>query len=218
MAIIKPNIIGGISGKVDDKIVRRRYGKYVLYSKPLSYNISYSSASIQNRSKFAETVKFARLLNSIPEIAEIWKSSKIKGVNSYQKIIKHNTKLTSKHGISSFNTITPPGLFALPESIFIDENRLTIRSTIEKDICHSSITLFTLSYVHLNKEKFSFILKSSEIKIINEGCVEAKMNMSEEESNKLKRFDKAIFLSSFVTSKSKDFWTNTFSFELDPLG
>jgi hypothetical protein len=215
MAIIKPNIIGGISGKIDDKIVRHRYGKYVLYSKPISYNISQSLASVQNRSKFGETVKFARLLNSIPEIVFAWKSSKIRGINPYQKIIKHNVKLTAENGICGRNIITPSGIFASPKSIILDNSRLRIQATVEKDFIYHSAVLFTFVYLYKNDKNFSIILKTGEINIISESCIEAIIMLSEDECNKLKIFDKAVLLSAFMVDKKKIFWTNTFSFELD---
>ena len=92
MVIIKRNVLGSISVKIDNVIVRQRYGKEILYHRPGNYNISYSEKAVAGHKKFGNTVKLAHLINSNPDLSAVWKTAKCKGINSYQKIIKNNSR------------------------------------------------------------------------------------------------------------------------------
>ncbi len=69
MAISKLITLGQITGKLENTVTQFRYGKCVVYTKPENYNISNSEKAVKSRSRFAYTVRFARLINSKPELS-----------------------------------------------------------------------------------------------------------------------------------------------------
>jgi len=125
MATRKISVVGQISGKLGNTVTRYRNGKYIVYSKPDNYNISYSLQAVSGRTKFANTVKLAKLLNSVPAISAVWKSAKFEGTNAYQKIIKHNSKYISPEGITKENIITLPRFLCIGKEII--ENSIVLK-------------------------------------------------------------------------------------------
>lgn len=110
MAIIRKSIIGTLKGSLSNIVFRERNGKIVAYTKPTKQRISKSEAAVKARNKFGLTVVFAREINSNETLAKIWEKLRVKATNSYQKIIKINSKLTDSNSLSLKNKITPDGL------------------------------------------------------------------------------------------------------------
>ncbi len=109
MAIVRKNILGTLHGSVTDVIYRVRNGKLVAYSRPAKQKISKSKAAISARNKFALTVALAKEINNNSTLSMIWKQSKIKATNAYQKLIKYNSLLTDSDSLTLKNAITPDG-------------------------------------------------------------------------------------------------------------
>lgn len=110
MANVKKSIIGSLQGSLSNIVFRERNGKVVAYTKPSKQRISKSEAAVKARNKFGLTVAFAKEINSNEILAKIWVQLKVKATNSYQKIIKINSKLTDSNSLSLKNKITPDGL------------------------------------------------------------------------------------------------------------
>lgn len=110
MATLRKSIIGTLKGSLSNIVFRERNGKVVAYTKPSKQRISKSEAAVKARNKFGLTVVFAREINSNETLAKIWEQLKVKATNSYQKIIKINSKLTDSNSLSLKNKITPDGL------------------------------------------------------------------------------------------------------------
>lgn len=108
MAVIIRRIFGNPSGKFGQSIFRNRYGKIVAYSKPANQRVSKSEAAKEARKQFALTVAFAKIINGMSVLSEVWRNAKMPGTSAYHKIIKHNNSLTSGKGLTIKNIITPP--------------------------------------------------------------------------------------------------------------
>lgn len=110
MAITRKSIIGTLKGSLSNIVFRERNGKVVAYIKPAKQRISKSEAAVKARNKFGLTVVFAKEINSNETLAKIWEQLRVKATNTYQKIIKVNSKLTDSKSLSIKNKITPDGL------------------------------------------------------------------------------------------------------------
>jgi hypothetical protein len=126
MAILIKKIFGNLSGALGDSVFRNRYGKVVAYSRPSKQRISKSVASKKARKQFALTVVFAKKINSLPALAEIWRKAKISGTSSYHRIIKYNNKLTSVGCLTVNNIIVPQGSCAAVTDINRIDDTITI--------------------------------------------------------------------------------------------
>lgn len=151
MAIIKKNIIGALQGKLTDVIFRNRNGKLVAYTRPSKQKISKSKAAILARNKFAITVNLARVINSDELLSKIWKKSKIKAVNSYQKIIKQNSTLANNNCLSMKNLIVPEGIRINNLQVNYADNQVEI--VIDCDQLNSTLlkSNFLYALIHLWK-------------------------------------------------------------------
>ena len=216
MATRKTSVVGQISGKLGNTVTRYRNGKYIVYSKPDNYNISYSDKAVNGRSKFANTVKMAKLLNSVPEISKVWKSAKINGTNAYQKIIKHNSKFISPEGITAKNIITPSGFFISAKEIIFDEDNIVLRCLVEKEFPVMQAQTYMLLSLRISKNEELFVLLSDKIKSIDSEYVELSFSISKYENKKLFSAQKAIVLVAFISLTPQIRWANTISFEYDP--
>src|SRR5690606_40514816 len=105
MAIVNRSLIYP-SGQAGDYIFRVRNGKLVMYRRPVKQKVSRSPKAEAARNSFAVTVKFAVCINSFPYLKNIWKKSKVKGTNQFQKIIKQNAKMIKSYSISEIYIIT----------------------------------------------------------------------------------------------------------------
>ena len=216
MAFLTKNVFGDISGKVGNTVVRIRYGKEVVYSKPSITNISYSDKAVAGRAKFAHTVKLARLINSNPDLSTIWKSAKIKGTNAYQKIIKHNAGFTTPEGLTINNIISPPGLEIFKSSLIVDENFIKLESEVELKSNFSLTTAYML-FVPLNVTgEYPFLIPSS-ASFIEGNKVQCKFQLEKNQSKIFLASNIIVLLITFIfkdNSGKINCWSDTINFLL----
>ncbi|MCL4547860.1 MAG: hypothetical protein M1495_04750 [Bacteroidetes bacterium] len=215
MAFRKNNPLGPVSGKIGETVSRIRYGKEVVYSKPASYHISYSPSAVSGRSKFANAVKLAGLVNSVPELSLVWKIAKIKGTNSYQKIIKHNTKLVSDYGLTLKNIITPPLALVEGHSITLDGNKIILEFKVDKSFPNPPLILLTLISFQNETQNEMFIVRSDELEKIDNGYLRGVLSLSAEALDKTTGLNNAILLSAFLSASGTICWSSTIPFELN---
>ncbi len=218
MAFRKNNPLGPISGKIGNTVSRMRYGKEVVYTKPGSYKISYSDSAVSGRSKFAVTVKLAKLINSVPELAEVWKVAKLPGANSYQKLIKHNAKLVSGLGLTLKNIITPSGIGSFQNSLTWNGNEIVLKTQIAASIQNNPESFFALFYLENEKENNTLMLASKDVVLCEYNFLEGTVVLSNEEIKTIRQFEKAIILCAFTfrqIGRQSTHWTSTLSFEVD---
>lgn len=124
MAEITNSVLGLVTGKISTLVFRKMNGKNFVSVRPKKYKPCKSDVVIQSRSNFAAVINFAKNINSVPGIKEIWTNAKVKGTNSFQKIIKHNLKLVNQGTLTTANKITPDGLFLKLNSSSINDSKL----------------------------------------------------------------------------------------------
>lgn len=109
MATVTKRILVDLHGKIGDHIFQMRYGKQFSYPVPSKHKMSKSAAFKNEQSKFGLTVRFAKIINSVKELSDVWRAAAVPGVNCYQKIIKNNLSYTTKDSLTLSNIITPGG-------------------------------------------------------------------------------------------------------------
>jgi len=130
MAIVKVNpetgelnLTSDVRGKIGNVVFRQVNGKIVISAAPLPTGPSQKPGCISARRRFKNTVMFAKFLNAIPEIREVWKRAEYEGFMPYNKIIKCNVNNMEQSGPSVKNTITPPDHhFTINDVVFIEDN------------------------------------------------------------------------------------------------
>lgn len=215
MAIRKNSSLGHITGKLENTVTRCRYGKYVVYKKPSEINYSRSDAALSARSKFALTVKLAKLINSNKELNTVWKYSKLKGVNAYQKLIKHNSASISSDGLSSNCIITPEGFHMNNSWLQYDSDQLVVKTKIEFPSSKNLISFFLLIYLYNSTGRELILLSSNVVESTEDGFVIGTVLPSAEEKNIIEKYNDAIVYASFTFSKSNNkeiYWSSTQSF------
>jgi hypothetical protein len=151
MAELKSSVIGELSGTVANIIFRNRNGKTVAYSRSGNHKSSRSLKAKKAQSNFAVTVKLAKSVNSVPALKEIWTASKLPGVNSFQKLIKNNSRRVSQGSLTVSNIITPPGQFLKLNSASVDNNILYL--SFECPECaYVSFPAHLFVYIYFGKE------------------------------------------------------------------
>jgi hypothetical protein len=122
MAIIKKNILGQVTGKIGNMVIRTVNGKSVASIRPANYNASQTPQAISNRKRFAVVVNFAKYINSIPLLSQVWYCAEVKSVSAFNKILKCNLKLSGDHHPSVNNIITPPGYPVEINNVVLNKN------------------------------------------------------------------------------------------------
>lgn len=134
MARLDKSVLGFVSGKMGDVVFRRMNGKKFISLSAKKYKISQSDKAKEGRANFAALVKFAKFINSIPELKEVWSTAKIEGTNSYHRIIKYNSKLINSGKLTKANKITPDGLALRITSLLLNEaNELELDISFPQD-------------------------------------------------------------------------------------
>lgn len=174
MAEIRRKILGVISGKLADFVFRERNGKVIIYRRPARQKVSKSAAALEARKKFAITVALAKEINSKKLLSDIWKRSKVKATNAYQKIIKENSSLIYKSNLTLLNKITPDGINYNLYDIKYSKPNIEIKLEFE-EIPNSLLqvdNLFCLLYLYKEnstlkerKDKSDFTLKLFQFKL-----------------------------------------------------
>lgn len=174
MAEIRRKILGIISGKLADFVFRERNGKVFIYRRPSKQKVSKSAAALEARKKFAIIVALAKEINSKKLLSDIWKKSKVKATNAYQKIIKENSRLTYKSNLTLLNKITPDGINY--DSFDVNYSKPNIEIKLEFEGVPNSLlpvdNLFCLVYLwkenstlRERKDKSDFALKLFQFKL-----------------------------------------------------
>ncbi len=124
MAFIQENPLFAINGKIGKYVVRKFNGKKVTACRPSHYKKTKSKHALLNQDKFSLVSRFAKQINSIPTLSNIWKKSKLKGFSAYHKIIKANIKLAEANSLCVFNLIVPPTPHSFVADVSLSNDRL----------------------------------------------------------------------------------------------
>lgn len=218
MAIVKRSIIGELKGSLSGLVFRQRNGKVVAYSRPVKQKVSKSEASVNARNKFAITVALAKKINSDPLLSAIWKNSKLKATNAYQKIIKINSKLSEAGFLTLNNKITPESLIIPAIEIKFDSSGLNVKincNEIDKRLLKAPRLYYLIHYYKNSKMSGKYFLELQYLDLPD-------LSQTDEYNligivDKKKNKGNAIILFAITTQPSerkKILWSQTIGFQL----
>ena len=177
MAIVK-NFIGGLSGRVGDKIYRNFNGKIVVSSAPTKYVIPNDPESVARREKFLFISKIASAVLKNFIIKNLWAKANIKCISPYHKFIKINRPIVDNSYNVSFLRLIPNDCMNVKvsvKSILISKNEIVVEifplsnslnlSIVKAPIISVQGVLFFMNADKPNKEKFlAFPVSSDDVK------------------------------------------------------
>ena len=83
MARLDNGILGEVSGKIGNLTFRKMNGKNFVSVRPKHYYVTKKKEEVASKRRFTVLVKFAKYVNSIPLLSELWKHTDVPGTNSY---------------------------------------------------------------------------------------------------------------------------------------
>ncbi len=218
MATRKNNSLGNISGKLGNTVTRIRNGKEVVYLLPDKVNVSNSPSAKAARRKFGLKVKFAKLINSIPVLSDVWSVAQIHGSNSNQRLISHNPIPKDEMNLTMKNIITPSGDLPAPLNHSYKNNLITmeidskLRSSLPL-IIHLVLFFYELNDTQQNDYSMEYIQKLiDDTETTGNTPVSFKLNGTQKEL--FKKHNHCILYSALTSSKQKIKWSPTSSFTL----
>ena len=129
-AVKKP--LGGVRGRVGDVIYRYMNGRTFVSVYNGEVKISQTKESKNNRSKFGTVIKFAKAVNSVPDLNKVWNFSTEPGRSAYTKIFKHNYISIIPDSVSEFCKITPKGVGLFIDSFELNPDNVTVKIKIDR--------------------------------------------------------------------------------------
>lgn len=139
MAILKNSILGRVTGKLGNVVIRELNGKLVASIRPAKYKTGRSQFAKTNRNRFAVSVNFARCVNSINILKEVWRMADLEGTYAFNRILKYNIPHSKISYPSENNVITPKG-FSIEINNLVFENDCIEFILVESDISNYETT------------------------------------------------------------------------------
>lgn len=172
MATLHNAVFGSVNGKIGNAVARSVHGKDFISHRPTKYKKTKSPKAIIARSKFATNVKFAKHINSIPELSHVWKNAGLKGFDSYHRLLSYNYKYVGETSPTIDNIILPPAETYYNYNLDITENDLNIGfapdAFIQNEKYRTSLSIFAILLFNepIRKGKNNFIIKNAILKDI----------------------------------------------------
>ncbi len=130
MALVTPGLLGSLSGRLGDYVLREMGGKSFISARPKKYKKKKSKSTNSTTTIFGKLSKFASYINAFPEIKSIWKNSAPKGKRGYNYIISANQNHLHEGLFYIENFIVSGGLPINLSKFDCDFNNLTISFSI----------------------------------------------------------------------------------------
>jgi len=223
MAIVTKRILGDYHGKIGNEIFKIRYGTQFFYPAPSKHKMSKSAAFKNEQSKFGLTVRFAKIINSVEELSNLWRVSNLPGVNCYQKMIKNNLAYSQKDRLTTNNIITPAGIvYPSISGITFGNNTIKFSVTLKDGVSrnfysqpHKFISiLFLYEPKNLLISKYILIVFQKEFNSQSSDTFEVELAGNSAPITKYKRgllFSAAVLVQ---VTKTKNYWTSTVASEI----
>ena len=225
MAIVKKQFFGQVTGKIGDVVQRNRYGKTVAYMYPSKYKVSQSAQAKEGRSKFALSVAFAKAVNSVQELKQIWKTAKLDGVVAYNRVIKYNRNFISGSRLTVNNIITPEGNKLNINSLDISKTSLSVNFLLfdkgSAPLFNIPLNIYYVLYFYNPKIKpseelalYSGVENYTSAKDINSSIAEIKFNSTNLAS--IERYKNLIVyfsVSKTAYKRNEIYWATTYAKE-----
>ena len=134
MVKIINGVFGDLKGKAGYYVFRIINGEPYASLRPEKYNASQSESAKANRGRFGTTIQFAKYINSIPELSQIWKFAKLEGNTSFNRLVKYNIKSIRDSSLTTANIITPSLSTNFADMKIISFDGATIKFNISLNI------------------------------------------------------------------------------------
>lgn len=108
MARIKESILGSVTGKLDNLVLRKVNGQTFISVRPRHYRKTKSEKLRKSREGFAKLTAFAVSLNKIDKVKGIWKNKQLGSTRAYGNIYSHNKILINDHTAYNLLILFPP--------------------------------------------------------------------------------------------------------------
>lgn len=118
MAKLKSKVLGKISGSLGDMSMRNRKGVNYIAMKPESFNTPTDQDSVNRRSKFAQAVKLASVINGNDLLSDLWQTLTPSEMTASNFIMQTNYKLMDTGGLSTLNSLVPLNGFPVTVKTF----------------------------------------------------------------------------------------------------
>ncbi len=214
MAHRKSSAIGDLHGRVDNMMFRTRNGKNIAYAIPVNQKIPDSKKAFNTRKNFAAANSLASVVNSVPVLKGIWTAAKVRGSNSYQKLVSMNTRLAREGSLSTLNVITPPDQFLKLNSASVENEMILLSFLCPGNPCLSfPAALFV--YLYFGKSGGSITPLMVQVPEPESDSVYEIDVLPDLETKKLLAKDPSpviyIALAGGTSYKKKVYWTSTAS-------
>ncbi len=107
MAKIRKQVLGRISGAIGDVLFRVKNGKGFVGTRPISFMPGTDTKSVNRRSKFAVANKYAKAVNIIVVLKQLWKQYKTPVQSAYNYIMKKNYHNVTPDDVSDNLMLVP---------------------------------------------------------------------------------------------------------------
>ncbi|MBK7377813.1 MAG: hypothetical protein IPJ03_02220 [Ignavibacteriales bacterium] len=223
MAIVTKRILGDYHGKIGDEMFKMRYGRQFCYPAPSKHKMSNSAAFKNEQSKFGLTVRFAKIINSVKELSDVWRGARVPGVNCYQKIIKNNLAYARKDSLTLSNIITPAGNdYATVSDITFGNNSITFLAKLKGgasiDFFNQPHKFFAILFLYEPKlpatSPYVLIAYQKEFDAQSSGTFEVELGGN---TAPLSQYNKGLLFTAAVllqAENKKNYWTSSFAIEL----
>lgn len=203
--LLQSGVLGRVTGVIGPYVVRYQGDKPIISRRPLVYNASRTRASLQVRMNFTSEIRFARALNSINILKELWKKSPVKGISAYHKMIWCN-KIRKGFPATS-NVITPPDHQIFYEDLcsFNGDYSLNVSEKAQFE-SNDKLIIIIIPYQPVQKSLSSFEIIKLEISSPSGAIVQ----LNEVQTEILKSYKKYLIYSAVVRLKGNStLWSNT---------
>lgn len=104
-------IYQGILNSSEDKgkvlVYHSDKGKVLISEKPAKEKKDKNDSCKSIKGRSDTSITFARYINSIPELSNIWNNAKVKGTTPFNKLVKNNLKSIDYNLLTTYCIITP---------------------------------------------------------------------------------------------------------------
>jgi hypothetical protein len=127
MAKVNKMILGRISGTLGDITFRQRHGTNYIASRPSKFSTPQDEGAVARRSRFSLSVKLASIINSIPQLKEIWAPGVPAETTVYNFLVKLNYKVLSSDSVNANTSLVPGFGFGItPTTITLDAVNISV--------------------------------------------------------------------------------------------
>jgi hypothetical protein len=140
-------VLGDAQGKVGELVFKIYHGKVYITTHKGFNKISKSPACVNNRNKFAVSVKFSKAVNSLKDLKEIWSKNNAEGKRTYTKILRFNIGKLLDGKLSKLNSIVPAGFTIGTKDLVFSKESISLSLKIaEEENIYSGVN-FKLNFV-----------------------------------------------------------------------